>query len=151
MRAQDIGIGLAVEWARRRGINAGVMVCGDGTKARVWGNCSVMLGGMPVHAVRHYDRGPVVAPEPWHDHRVAFGIAMARRGPWRRCPHRAASQPVCWLPVRPRDTFCHVVDAGDHVLVDGPLTIGHKYIDLALVGIGLCFDRNHKPARRRAQ
>lgn len=72
MRVHDPGIGLAVAWARRRGVLARLsdgpfMACGPH-----------MFVQMPrSNRLSIVDRGPVVEPMPLTDTRVAFGIAVA--------------------------------------------------------------------------
>ncbi len=77
MRAFDIGIGLAVAWARQRGVafdeECPVMVFEDRAYVTLW---------YTDREGQFVDRGPVVEPVPLLDARVAFGIAMGPRGPW---------------------------------------------------------------------
>ncbi len=79
MRAYDVVIGLAVAWARLRGVvfdeEYAVMTYCFQTHASVW------------HTDREgffVDRGPVVEPVPLTNTRIAFGIATRRI--WLRVP-----------------------------------------------------------------
>mgnify|MGYP001575498809 FL=1 len=117
MRAHDVAIGLAVAWARRRGCDAGVLlnralyVSGNDNLVRVWGT-RYWVGTTHVIAPRKIDRGPVVEPMPYTDARVAFGIAMAKSGPWSWC------SPGCQRNGQNDATALHVMDHGSvvHVL-----------------------------------
>lgn len=90
-RAHDVGIGLAVAWARRRrvpvSIGHRIQVCLYDQMKLTWqlswlpppdDTCVVCTGDV----WRTTYRGPVVEPQPLLDHRVAFGIGIAQRGPW---------------------------------------------------------------------
>lgn len=82
-----MGIGLAVAWARRRGLLF------SGAKFTPDVDADVSFLVFNVHGRTHYwwDRGPFVEAEPLHDTRVAFGIAAAHAGAaWMHMSTRAA-------------------------------------------------------------
>lgn len=76
MRAHDIGIGLAVAWARARGhlvySTAAIAIAHDFQQMATYGGDGRYCAWL--------DRGPIVEPEPLTDMRVAFGIGLARAG-----------------------------------------------------------------------
>ena len=88
MRAHDPAIGLAVAWARRRGVRFRVHFRKSYERCVVYVETAYyqeMWNGISLH--RHtdiVDRGPVVESMPHTDTRVAFGIATRRI--WLRVP-----------------------------------------------------------------
>lgn len=80
MRRFDIAIGLAVAWARVRGLSCAT------SRRRYHRRAGVAWRDPEIQIVR-LDRGPLVRLLPYTDARVAVGIATAQSiwcVPWRR-------------------------------------------------------------------
>jgi hypothetical protein len=106
MRAFDAAIGLAVAWANLRGVDA----YARRLDAERWDHLRpiVAITFRGRAALAFVDPGSIVEPLPLTDTRVAFGIAMAKCGPWSPCAIR---------PQVHNGRSAHVHDIGEYVYV----------------------------------